>query len=213
MVVYGLDLDEGSKPNDVIDVELHVVEPQNVSLLVDDDVALQRRVEDLVGVPVVRQRSEVHFRALRAGLVLTVIVDQAVLDVAATQLQPAPCGSVVDVCLRVQPLLLCTKLLQESQHALRLSSPCLELDVQVSHAPDCATPGCAHRLMPSGQVGRPERASTLAAMPRTARAALLLALIVGVATLAAYFIGRTACPPPGWWLTLFARDGNFGCVA
>jgi hypothetical protein len=50
-------------------------------------------------------------------------------------------------------------------------------------------------------------------MPRSARVALLLALVVGVATFAAHFLGRAACPPPSWWLTIFTRDGNFGCVA
>jgi len=50
-------------------------------------------------------------------------------------------------------------------------------------------------------------------MHRPARVALLLALVIGVATLAAYFLGPAACPPPSWWLMLFARDGNFGCVA
>jgi hypothetical protein len=50
-------------------------------------------------------------------------------------------------------------------------------------------------------------------MPRPARVALLLALVVGVATVAVYFLGRAACPPPVWRLTILARDGNFGCVA
>jgi hypothetical protein len=46
-----------------------------------------------------------------------------------------------------------------------------------------------------------------------------LVLFLGVVTLilaaavAAYFYGRSQCPPPGWWVRLFVRTGNCGCVA
>ena len=54
------------------------------------------------------------------------------------------------------------------------------------------------------------------AVPRPLRLVLLvLAGIAGLAVLlvAAYFIGRAQCPPPGWWVALFAVDGNWACVA
>jgi hypothetical protein len=28
-----------------------------------------------------------------------------------------------------------------------------------------------------------------------------------------YVYGRVACPPPDWWVQLFLRSGNYGCVA
>ncbi len=36
---------------------------------------------------------------------------------------------------------------------------------------------------------------------------VLVALVV-----AAYVLGRSQCPPPGWWVAVFAVDGNYGCV-
>lgn len=50
-------------------------------------------------------------------------------------------------------------------------------------------------------------------MSRAVRLLLLLALGMGMATVAAYLLGRAMCPPPAWWLTMFTGDGNFGCVA
>ena len=55
-------------------------------------------------------------------------------------------------------------------------------------------------------------ALTLTAVSRAVRL-LLFALGMGMATVAAYLLGRAMCPPPVWWLTLFTGDGNFGCVA
>lgn len=43
---------------------------------------------------------------------------------------------------------------------------------------------------------------------------MLAALVVLVAlAVAAYFGGRAQCPPPDWWVTVFAVDGDWGCVA
>jgi hypothetical protein len=50
-------------------------------------------------------------------------------------------------------------------------------------------------------------------MSRPVRLLLLLALGIAVASVAAYLLGRAMCPPPGWWLTIFTGNGNFGCVA
>lgn len=41
---------------------------------------------------------------------------------------------------------------------------------------------------------------------------LLVLMALAVAALGLYLYGRVACPPPGWWMRLFAPSGNFGCV-
>ena len=44
------------------------------------------------------------------------------------------------------------------------------------------------------------------------RVLALTLLGVALLVLALYLCGRNTCPPPDWWLRLFTRSGNFGCV-
>ena len=44
------------------------------------------------------------------------------------------------------------------------------------------------------------------------RVLALTLLGVALVVLALYIYGRNTCPPPDWWLSLFTRSGNFGCV-
>ena len=52
-------------------------------------------------------------------------------------------------------------------------------------------------------------------MQRLLRASLVvlagLLVLVGL-VVAAYVLGRSQCPPPGWWVAVFAVDGDWACV-
>ena len=53
-------------------------------------------------------------------------------------------------------------------------------------------------------------------VPRPLRLGLLAlagTVCLAVLVVAAYVGGRAQCPPPDWWVRLFAVDGNYGCVA
>lgn len=46
------------------------------------------------------------------------------------------------------------------------------------------------------------------------RRLLLLVLVLVVPSVAGLYVyGTLTCPPPDWWLQLFLRSGNYGCVA
>ena len=44
------------------------------------------------------------------------------------------------------------------------------------------------------------------------RAPLLTLLLAALLVLGLYLYGRNTCPPADWWLRVFTRSGNFGCV-
>ena len=53
-------------------------------------------------------------------------------------------------------------------------------------------------------------------LPRPVLAVLVVLAVVAVLValvLGAYVLGRAQCPPPDWWVRVFAADGNWGCVA
>ena len=41
----------------------------------------------------------------------------------------------------------------------------------------------------------------------------VLVLVLVVAVAAAYVYGRSACPPPAWWVEVFSPSGGYACVA
>ena len=41
---------------------------------------------------------------------------------------------------------------------------------------------------------------------------ILVVVDVVAAAAAADLSGRYTCPPPEWWLRIFLRSGNYGCV-
>ena len=45
------------------------------------------------------------------------------------------------------------------------------------------------------------------------RLLLVVLLVLGLLVVAAYLYGRSACPPPDWWVRLFLRSGRFVCAA
>jgi len=48
-----------------------------------------------------------------------------------------------------------------------------------------------------------------------ARGRLVVVVLVVLVLLlvTAYLYGRSACPPPDWWVRLFLRSGRFACAA
>ena len=58
--------------------------------------------------------------------------------------------------------------------------------------------------------GTPGAAHSLDAM--SVRWLILVVVDVVAAAAAAYLYGRYTCPPPEWWLRIFLRSGNYGCV-